>query len=190
MLDILTKEGLHALSTRNLAGRVGVMEGALFRHFKTKRDIFLSIMQDVENDLMKSLKSIATSQQSAEDRLFQFMCSHVRYLIKNKGITILLFSEAAHLYDAELKSRLHSILMVQKQLIGKIIQDGHVDGVWDSQLRGENVSTLYMGIPITLNVEMVLNTNCINTDNFCENMMCLLKRTREIKKKNFNLFCK
>lgn len=179
VLEILSSEGLHALSTRNLAAKVGVSEGALFRHFKTKRDIFIAIMQDVENGLMKSLKSIAVSSVPAEDRLFKFMCKHVRYLIENKGITILLFSEAAHLNDTELKQRLHSILMDQKQLASKIIQDGIVDGIWDHQLHVENVAMLYMGIPITLNIEMVLNPGGVNTDNFCKNMMSLVKRALE-----------
>lgn len=179
VLDILSTRGLHALSTRNLASEVGLSEGALFRHFKAKRDIFLSIMQDVENDLMKSLKNIAAGRESAEDRLFNFLCTHVRYLVKNKGITILLFSEAAHLNDTELKQRMHSILMDQKQLASKIIQDGIVDGIWDQQLHVENVAMLYMGIPITLNIEMVLNHEDVSSENFCKKMMCLIKRALE-----------
>jgi AcrR family transcriptional regulator len=182
LLQIIDSEGLHNLSTRKLAERVGVTEGALFRHFKSKRDMILSIIDGVEDVLMKSLQSVAMSNASSSERLFKFLCVHVQYLIENKGITMLLFSEAAHSNDTELKSRMLNVLNTQKQLAKKIIQDGIVNGEWDSALQVENVATLYMGIPISLNIELVLNPLGVNTENFCKRMMCLLERA--LRKKN------
>ncbi|MGC8595910.1 MAG: TetR/AcrR family transcriptional regulator [Candidatus Kryptoniota bacterium] len=175
-LEIVDGEGLHNLSTRKLAEKVGVTEGALFRHFRSKRDIILSIIDSVEQVLMSSLQSVAMSNASSKDRLFKFLCAHVRYLIENRGITMLLFSEAAHSNDSELKARMLNILNRQKQLAKKIIQDGIVSGEWDSSIQVENVAMLYMGIPISLNIELVLNPYGVNTDNFCKRMMCLLER--------------
>ncbi len=176
LLQIIDSEGLHNLSTRKLAERVGITEGALFRHFKSKRDMIISIIDGVEEVLMKSLQGIAMSDASSHERLFKFLCVHVRYLIEHKGITMLLFSEAAHSGDPQLKSRMLNILNTQKQLAKKIIQDGIVAGVWDSSLQVENVAMLYMGIPISLNIELVLNPYDVNTEHFCKRMMCILER--------------
>ncbi len=176
LLQIVDNEGLHNLSTRKLAEKVGVTEGALFRHFKSKREMILSIVDGVEDVLMKSLQNVAMSDASSKDRLFKFLCVHVNYLIENKGITMLLFSEAAHANDPELKARMLEVLNTQKQLAKKIIQDGIAGGEWDSSLQVENVATLYMGIPISLNIELILNPYGVNTENFCKRMMCLLER--------------
>lgn len=176
LLEIVDAEGLHNLSTRKLAEKVGVTEGALFRHFRSKREMILSIVEGVEEILMKSLQGVALSDASSKDRLFRFLCVHVNYLIENRGITMLLFSEAAHANDPELKSKMLGILNTQKQLAKKIIQDGIAGGEWDSSLQVENVATLYMGIPISLNIELVLNPYGVNTENFCKRMMCLLER--------------
>jgi len=176
VLDIIASEGLSKLSTRNLADKVGVSEGALFRHFKTKKDIIIGIMHDVHDELITSLRSIAASSLPPEERLFESLCTHIRYLLDKKGITILLFSEAAHLNDPELKQLLYSILNMQKQLVSKIIQDGIVEGVWDEKLHVENIAMLYMGIPISLNIELVLNPDGVDTENFCKKMMCMLER--------------
>lgn len=181
VLEIIATEGLHRLSTRNLADKVGISEGALFRHFRSKREILLSIMEDVKKNLMERLRFIALSQESARERLFTFLCTHIKYLIENRGITILLFSEAAHLNDRELKTHLHDILMEQKQYISKIIQDGIVGGEFDASVRVENVAMLYMGIPITFNIELILDPNGVRQENFCRNMMSLLNRTLEKK---------
>ncbi len=176
VLDIIFKDGLDQLSTRNLANRVGITEGAIFRHFKSKRDIMLSIMQDVKYNLVSELRQIALSAESTEKRLFSFLCRHVKYLIENKGITILLFSEAAHMNDKELKETLHVILSEQKSLISKIIKDGMSEGLWNKKLDAEDVATIYMGIPITLNIELILNPDKFNMDNFCKRMFYLMQR--------------
>jgi len=123
VLDIIADEGLHNLSTRNLAKRIGLTEGAIFRHFPTKRDIIKGIMSDVSSNLIGSLRSIALSPDKAEVKLFNYLCSNVKYLKENRGITILLFSEAAHLGDKELKGKLSEILTEQKQFIIKIVKE-------------------------------------------------------------------
>lgn len=176
VLSIIDEEGMHNLSTRKVAEKVGVSEGALFRHFKTKRDMILSIVGEVESVLMKSLREVAAEEIPAENRLLKFLCTHVRYLIANKGITILLFSEAAHANDPELKARMLKILNEQKRLARKIIVDGISEGNWDESLKVDNVTTLYMGIPISLNIELVLNPDGVNTENFCKKMITVLGR--------------
>jgi len=177
VLEIISNEGIHSLSTRNLAKKVGFSEAAVFRHFKTKRDILLSIMNDVKSDLMLKLKDITSSDLSAKEKLFQFLCNHVRYLIKNKGITILLFSEAAHLNDSQLKQDLREILELQKKLVSRIIREGIKNGEWNSTTKPEVFSTIYMGVPITLNIELILNPDKLKLNNFCKKMFYLLLKT-------------
>lgn len=177
VLEIIADEGLHNFSTRNLAKRIGLTEGAIFRHFPTKRDIIKAIMDDVANDLIGALRSIAISPAKAEEKLYTYLCHNVKYLKENRGITILLFSEATHMGDSELKEKLSRILVEQKQLIIKMVKDGITDGAWNKNVNPGDVAILYMGIPITFNIEMVLNKNVMNVKNFCERMYSLILKS-------------
>ncbi len=177
VLEIIADEGLHNISTRNLAKRIGLTEGAIFRHFATKRDIIKGIMDDVANDLIGSLRSIVLSPIKTEEKLFNYLCRNVKYLKENRGITILLFSEATHLGDKELKEKLNQILLEQKQFVIKIVKDGIREGVWDKKTNPEDVAMLYMGIPIIFNIELVLNQSGWNIDNFCKRMYALILKT-------------
>jgi TetR/AcrR family transcriptional regulator len=176
VLEIIADEGLHNISTRNLAKKIGLTEGAIFRHFQTKRDIIKGIMDDVENDLVGSLRNIVLKTDKAEDKLFNYLCRNVKYLKENRGITILLFSEATHLGDKQLKEKLNQILSEQKQFIIKIVKEGIAEGVWDKSINEEDVAVIYMGIPITLNIELVLNKKNLNLDNFCKRMYSLISK--------------
>ncbi|MGQ9799628.1 MAG: TetR/AcrR family transcriptional regulator [Ignavibacterium sp.] len=158
LLEIISSEGIGKLSTRNLATKIRVTEGALFRHFSSKKEIMLSILNDVKTELLAEQERITfSSSLNAEEKLFQFLCKHIKYLlIENKGIAILLFSKAAHMNDSQLKKGLLEILLDQKEYISRIIKQGMNEEVWDKSLNVENVATLYMGILISLNIEMIL----------------------------------
>jgi len=177
VLEIIAEEGLHNLSTRKLAKKIGFTEGAIFRHFETKRDIIKGIMEDVSRDLIGTLRNIVYSPVKSEEKLFNYLCKNVKYLKENRGITILLFSEATHLGDQELKDNLNQILSEQKRFIVKMVKQGMAEGVWDKKLIANDIATLYMGIPITYNIELVLNKNRVNIDEFCTRMFKLVLKS-------------
>ncbi len=174
VLEIIYTDGLKNLSTRNLAKRIGLSEATIFRHFATKQDITLAIIKDVQNDFIGSLRSIANSDIEPQERLNKFLCQTVRYLTQNKGITMLMFSEVSHNNDTDLKNNLLQIFNNQKKLVSKIILDGIAIGLWDESIPVENVAMLYMGIPVSLNIELVLSGGEFHIDNFCQRMMQLL----------------
>ncbi len=174
VLDIIFTEGLKNLSTRNLAKHIGMSEGSIFRHFETKQDIILSIIQDVQDEFIGALRTIANANRDPEVRLNEFLCETVHYLIANKGITMLLFSEASHNNDETLKKNLQVIFSSQKMLISKIFIDGIAAGKWDESINVSNLAMIYMGIPISINIDLVLSSNEFSSENFCSNMMQLL----------------
>lgn len=174
VLKIIAKEGLHNLSIRNLAKQVGITEGAIFRHFKSKRAIIISIMDDVKEELMSDLRMIAKSSLPAEERLFKYLNCHIEYIVKNKGISVLLFSEAAHLNHKAIRARLRSILSEQESLIRGIVQDGINEKIFKQLNNVKDITVLYMSIPIALNVEMIFNKPDVTVKNFSERMFNLI----------------
>jgi AcrR family transcriptional regulator len=174
VLSIIFRDGLKKVSTKNIAKEVGISEGSIFRHFASKNDIILSIMDDVISELIESLRRISLENTPPPERLFKYLCRTITYLIENKGITILLFSEASYENDEKLITKLNHIFNNQKQLAGKIVSDGIALGIWDETVSVDDFSTLYMGIPITLNIEMILNRESFQHENFCKRMLALI----------------
>ena len=48
-LHLFAKNGYEAVSVSMIAGKLGITKGALYRHFKNKRDIFQSIVERMKN---------------------------------------------------------------------------------------------------------------------------------------------
>lgn len=174
VLEIIFADGVKHLSISNLAKRIEMSDGAIFRHFRTKQDIIVSIIDDVQKDFISHLRSIANSTDEPEVRLENFIYTSVDYLIANKGITMLLFSEATYHNDNLLKEKLFQIFNNQKKLISKIILDGIAVAKWDEKIPVEYVAMLYMGIPVSLNVELMLNDGELYPHEFSDRMFKLL----------------
>jgi len=85
-----------------------------------------------------------------------------------------LFSEAFHNNDSVLKNSLQQIFNSQRNLVSKIMLDGIAMGIWDEQVNVERVSMIYLGIPITLNIELVLNGGLFYQSDFCRQIFDLL----------------
>ena len=186
-LDILSAEGVKNLSTKNLASHVHLSEGTIFRHFHSKNEILFSILEDVENLLVTKLRKIASEASPAPERLHKFICFHLKYLFENHGVTILLFSEAACQNNSELKTQLNRIFLLIRQSFEEIIKEGQKAGWWNGSLSSHHVSSLYMGIPVSMNIEMYLSGNTFGYETFCEGIshLVLLLLTSSDKKMAF-----
>jgi len=174
--DILFYEGMQKLTTKNIANKVGISEGTVFKHFASKKEIINDILKDVQEELTKPLRKIAFEKSSAAVRLEKHICFHLEYLDKNKGITILLFTEASYQNDTDLKKILDETYHSLEQNFAKIIRDGIDEGLWDAAVSIKNFSSLYMGIPLAMNIGLSLQQGYIKEENYCMSMLELLKR--------------
>ncbi len=176
VLEIIKTEGIKAVSTKNLAKYTGLSEGAIFRHFKSKRDIIIAIIDDVAHDLIGALQQISLEKIAAQERLYKYICNTITYLTENNGITILLFTEASHSNDEEMMEKLNFIFNSQRKFVGHIISDGMAEGFWDKSISIEDVTQLYMGIPITHNINLILSKGKAKKEQFCKKMMTLFEK--------------
>ena len=176
VLEIIRTEGIKAVSTKNLAKYTGLSEGAIFRHFKTKRDIIISIINDVAKDMIEKLRQVSIEKTEADKRLFKYICTTITYLTENNGITILLFTEASHTNDTIMMEKLNYIFSSQRELVGEIISDGMEQGIWDENISIDDITMLYMGIPLTHNINLILSKGKNKKQQFCNKMMTLLER--------------
>jgi AcrR family transcriptional regulator len=174
--EIIFFEGMQKLTTKNIAKKVGISEGTVFKHFVSKKAIIDNMIQDVGEELVEPLRKIAFAKSSAAIRLEQYICFHLNYLDKNKGITILLFTEASYQNDEHLKQMLNETYHSLEQNFSKIIRDGVEKGIWDKTVSIDTISSLYMGIPLAMNIELSLHHGHIKGDDYCQNMLKLLKQ--------------
>jgi AcrR family transcriptional regulator len=72
-LDLFSRKGFSAVSIRDICGTVGIKESTVYYHFKDKKDIFQTLLQDVEaiSDVLATAFNQAVSKiQAVEEGPF------------------------------------------------------------------------------------------------------------------------
>jgi TetR/AcrR family transcriptional regulator len=120
-ITIIAEQGMKDLTMARIAKRLGITDAALYRHFAGKRDILFGMVDYLENRVISRLESEIFSGQNPDKRLAATLNSFFAHLEQHKGFPRLLFSEAVHFNDPELRSRFLGtiekvILLFRKQL--------------------------------------------------------------------------
>jgi AcrR family transcriptional regulator len=167
-LEIIYLDGISKFTTKRLAGKIGISEAAIFRHFSTKKEILLDILNDVETQLLASMKEIKQTKETAGVRLQKIVCHTIHYLVKNKGLSVLMLSEMAENCDPEIKCKVQSIFLGQRMIVEEIAVQGVEKGEIKSETDPHAFSLLYMGIPVGIQIELLINKSGFLEEGFCE----------------------
>jgi AcrR family transcriptional regulator len=65
---LFARSGYADVPTEEIVRRAGVTRGALYHHFRDKRDLFAAVVEDVERDVMKRVAEAALAEEDPWER--------------------------------------------------------------------------------------------------------------------------
>ncbi len=65
-LKLFSQKGFAAVSTSDIAGELSLTKGALYKHFKSKKDIFLAILKKMEEEDAQSASDFSLPEKSLQ----------------------------------------------------------------------------------------------------------------------------
>ena len=123
---VFSRKGFNGATTKEIAGEAGVAEGTIFRYFKTKKDILLSLVGPY---LAQSLTDAIEEVSGATDEviLTAIIKNRLDVIKKNSNLIMLLFTEAQ--FHPELREKFTEkvvlkVAVVLEQLITTRIKQG------------------------------------------------------------------
>ena len=84
---IVATQGMSSFTIQELAREVGVSEGAIYRHFKSKDEILLALIQDIERTLLETVSDSARPRDGALDQLKHLLQRHFSSLERRSGVS-------------------------------------------------------------------------------------------------------
>lgn len=87
---LFLKKGYQNTSTRDIAGKIGITQPALYHHFNDKEVIFLEVIAEIGKEVRNGVNKILRKQNlTAEERLFQITKALTK--IHRSSITTLIY---------------------------------------------------------------------------------------------------
>lgn len=142
---LIGDKGIQNLTMKNLALEMNFSEPALYRHFKDKNEIIVSVLQYYRANMNTAIKEIISSGSNGFERLANIVKFQFNHFHNNPSIVMIIFSETSFQYDESLSKEVLQILNKKQQLIIEVIESGQNDGSIRSDIAPNQLALIVMG---------------------------------------------
>lgn len=125
---LITTHGMAALTIQDLADAVDLSEGALYRHFASKEDILLLLVDDIQESLLAMVDQALTGQGTALERLEALLRHHLSYAERRRGVSFIVMAEAMQLTDGTLRRAVDALLQRYLDRVAGVVREAVASG--------------------------------------------------------------
>ncbi len=145
-IDIISEGGTQNLSMLKIAERIGVTDAALYKHFISKNEMLLFMIDLIEEMLIDRMKENSKNLVDPLKKLKSILSFQFSFIEQNKGIPRILFSEALQFGDSKLTSKTASILNKYLNLIKETLSEAKRTGQIKSTANVDTLAYIFMGM--------------------------------------------
>lgn len=145
-IELAADRGVDAVTTQHMADAMGLTQGAIFRHFPTKDDIWVAAIGWVRSQLMARVEKAAAQGDHPLDSLEQMFHAHIGFIAKHPAIPRLIFSDELRNKNPRLKQLVQEILTGYEAKIAALLHAAKEQGLARADLDEQSAATLYIGM--------------------------------------------
>lgn len=138
-------KGVENLTTRMIARELRLTNGALYRHFQSKKEIISLLIDDIEETLLATIREAAHTKGDPLYRLENIFLSHLSYAEQMKGTSFVIINEVSGIKDKNLQRKMFSVLNRYLKTIKEIIMEGIESGLFRKELNPASASIVFFG---------------------------------------------
>lgn len=145
VIELAAEQNPSDITTAAIAQRMGLTQGALFRHFPNKDAILESVMGWVAERLLARIDKAAASAASPMDALEAMFMAHIDFVAEHPGVPRMLFGELQRPGDTLPKKLVQTLIRHYKERLRGVLEAGQALGVLSAQLDIEAASVSFIG---------------------------------------------
>lgn len=122
--EVILRFGSEHVTVRRIAEEVGISEGDIYRHFKSKRDILLFLADNVEQNLLTDLEQPRRPGSTPLEALAGVLKSHLSGATQRQGVSFQVIAEIISLGDKDLNNKVSAAIGRYTQGVKAILAEG------------------------------------------------------------------
>lgn len=142
---LIGETGIQNVTTKHLAEEIGFSEPALYRHFKGKTDILVSVLEFFKMKMGSGLDALFAKKRSGLDKIQQLIKFQFNMFSKNPAIIMVVFAETSFQYDKKLSATVGKLLKHTQQLVLNMLKKGVEDGSIRDDANLEQLTSIILG---------------------------------------------
>lgn len=122
VLMLAAEQNPSDITTSAIAQKMGLTQGALFRHFDSKDSIMEAVMSWVADSILNRIETAAQNESSPLAALRAVFMTHIQFVFENPGVPRLLLSELQRPGITKPKEQTKSMLTGYKTKLIQILE--------------------------------------------------------------------
>lgn len=123
-MEIVSKDGLDGLTTKAIAGALGLSEAALYRHFDGKTDILAGVIRFFEQETRKLLDEVRADQSlSPIQKVYQTLRRRVLQFVETPALVLLIFSEEIFQNTPVLSDQVYEVMKLNRRFFAEFFAE-------------------------------------------------------------------
>jgi AcrR family transcriptional regulator len=143
---VIVKYGSEHVTIKRIAKEVGISEAAIYRHFKSKRDILSLMIDDIENMLITDIKIKSTDKSFTFETLERVFKYNISRIIQRRGVSFQVIAEIISLGDKKLNKKVFTVINNYTIRIKDVLEKGVKAGILRQDIDLEGAANLYFGM--------------------------------------------
>lgn len=145
-LSIIDQRGIKGLTVARIAEEVGFAESALYRHFKSKKEIISFILEEVHKLSQSNFVEIKKSVKNSAEELRLLLKIHFEFLEEYPGLFKIIYSDELHIGESSLLEKLQLLLNEIIETIGAIVKRGKKEKIFRPDVDTTIAAVHFLGI--------------------------------------------
>ena len=133
------------ISTTVIAKRMGVTQGALFKHFPTKDAMLQAVMEWVAGRLLSRVDKAIEKASSPAAALEATFMAHIDFVAAHPGVPRMLFGELQRAEETAPKRMAKTLMRQYGERLKHVIEEGKAKGEFDAGLDTDAAAVLLIG---------------------------------------------
>ncbi|HUX52806.1 MAG TPA: TetR/AcrR family transcriptional regulator [Williamwhitmania sp.] len=175
---ILTSSGLSGFTIKNLAKEMQFSESAIYRHFTSKEEIIIAMLNYLSDNIEKRLTNMAWMSDPEENFKTLFR-EQIKFFKQNPHFVVAVFSDGLMEESQRINEILMKLMNVKMKHLMPIIMDGQQKGIFTNAITTEELMHIVMGaFKLQMFKWMVANFEfdiTRNGDNLIHSLLTIIK---------------
>ena len=142
---ILSTSGVRALTIKNLAKEMQFSESAVYRHFSSKEDIIIAMLEYLAENMDERYTNIISETQSPEEKFLALFESQLLFFKANPHFVAAVFSDGLMEQSQRINETILKIMTVKMKHTVPVIMEGQQKGVFTNALTSDEIIHIVMG---------------------------------------------
>ncbi len=142
---ILTNSGVSGLTIKNLAKEMKFSESAIYRHFASKEEIVIVLLEYLAHSMDDRYASAITSDQSPEEKFKTLFQNQFSFFKNNPHFVVAVFSDGLMEESERINETILKIMAVKMKHLMPILIEGQQKKIFTDEITSDELIHIVMG---------------------------------------------